>query len=66
MDECQQLKAGSEKRLRIALLNVYYVTSFELPFRLQLIRAPQLIDRARKELPLSRKPVTIGDNRYGE
>lgn len=65
MDECQQLKAGSEERLRIALLNVDYVTSFELPFRLQLIRAPQLIDRVRKELPLSRKPVTIGDSRYG-
>lgn len=65
MDECHHLKAGSEERLRIALLNVDYVTSFELPFRLQLIRAPQLIDRVRKELPLSRKPVTIGDNRYG-
>ncbi|WP_202303464.1 ECs1377 family protein [Dryocola clanedunensis] len=65
MDECLQLKAGSEERLRIALLNVDYVTSFELPFRLQLIRAPQLIDRLRKELSLSRKPVTIGDNRYG-
>jgi len=65
MDECHHLKAGSEERLRIALLNVDYVTSFELPFRLQLIRAPQLIDRVRKELPLSRKPVTIGDSRYG-
>ncbi len=65
MDECHHLKAGSEERLRIALLNVDYVTSFELPFRLQLIRAPQLIDRVRKELPLSRKPVTIGHSRYG-
>lgn len=65
MDECHHLKAGSEERLRIALLNVDYVTSFELPFRLQLIRAPQLIDQVRKELPLSRKPVTISDNRYG-
>ncbi len=65
MDECHHLKAGSEERLCIALLNVDYVTSFELPFRLQLIRAPQLIDQVRKELPLSRKPVTIGHNRYG-
>lgn len=65
MDECRQLKAGSEERLRIALLNVDYVTSFELPFRLLLIRSPQLIDLVRKDLPLSRKPVTIGDNRYG-
>ncbi|WMY72507.1 DNA-binding protein [Buttiauxella selenatireducens] len=65
MEECRQIKAGSEERLRIALLKVDYVTSFELPFRLQLIRAPQLIDQLRKELPLSRKPVTISDNRYG-
>lgn len=40
--ECRQLKAGAEERLRIALLNVDYVTSFELPFRLVLTRAPQL------------------------
>ncbi len=33
----------TEERLRIALLNVDYVTSFELPFRLLLVRAPQLI-----------------------
>jgi len=65
LEECRQEKAGSEARLRLALLNVDYVTSFELPFRLQLIRAPQLIDRLRGELQLSRKPVTISDNRYG-
>lgn len=64
MDECCQLKAGAEERLRAALLNADYVTSFELPFRFQLIRAPQLIDLVRKDLPLSRKPVTIGDSRY--
>lgn len=63
--ECRQEKAGSEARLRLALLNVDYVTSFELPFRLQLIRAPQLIDHLRSELQLSRKAVTISDNRYG-
>jgi hypothetical protein len=63
--ECRQEKAGSEARLRLALLNVDYVTSFELPFRLQLIRAPQLIDRLRGELQLNRKAVTISDNRYG-
>lgn len=65
LDECRQEQAGSEARLRLALLNVDYVTSFELPFRLQLIRAPQLIDRLRAELQLSRKAVTISDNRYG-
>lgn len=45
--ECQQEKANSETRLRTALLNVDYATSFELPFRLLLIRAPQLVDRLR-------------------
>jgi hypothetical protein len=65
LEECRQEKAGSEARLRLALLNVDYVTSFELPFRLQLIRAPQLIDHLRNELQLNRKAVTISDNRYG-
>ncbi|CAI2535918.1 Uncharacterised protein [Serratia proteamaculans] len=37
------MNAGAEARLRIALLNVDYVTSFELLFRLLLIRTPQLI-----------------------
>lgn len=64
LEECRQQNAGSEERLRIALLNVDYVTSFELPFRLQLIRTPQLIDALRRELALSRKPVTISDSRY--
>lgn len=59
MEECQLEKAGSEARLRIALLNVDYVTSFELPFRLLLIRAPQLIDRLRSELPFNQKTVVI-------
>lgn len=30
--ECRQLRAGAEERLRIALLNVDYVTSFEPAF----------------------------------
>lgn len=65
LEQCRKEKAGSEARLRLALQNVDYVTSFELPFRLQLIRAPQIIDRLRSELTLNRKAVTIGDNRYG-
>lgn len=65
LEKCRQEKAGSEARLRLALQNVDYVTSFELPFRLQLIRSPQIIDRLRSELTLNRKAVTIGDNRYG-
>lgn len=47
--------AGVEERLRIALLNVDYVTSFELPFRLLLTRTPQLIDKLRKEFALTQK-----------
>lgn len=49
INTCQQQKAGSTERLRIALQTVDYVTSFELPFRLMLIRAPQLIDKLREE-----------------
>ncbi|ASV56520.1 MULTISPECIES: DNA-binding protein [Lelliottia] len=65
LEQCRQAKAGSEARLYLALQHVDYVTSFELPFRLQLIRAPQIIDLLRSELTLNRKPVTISDNRYG-
>lgn len=64
--ECQQEKAGMEERLRIALLNVDYVTSFELPFRLLLTRAPQLIDKLRGELSLSQKSVLINEKRRGQ
>ncbi|MBF7954794.1 DNA-binding protein [Rahnella victoriana] len=63
--ECQANKAGAEERLRIALLNVDYVTSFELPFRLLLTRAPQLIDRVRDELQLSQKNVLFNGKRFG-
>ncbi|HEB6949666.1 TPA: DNA-binding protein [Salmonella enterica subsp. enterica serovar Hvittingfoss] len=59
MEECRREKEGSKDRLRIALLNVDYVTSFELPFRLLLTRTPQFIDQLRKELHLSQKSVTF-------
>ena len=59
LEECREQKAGAEERLRLALLNVDYVTSFELPFRLLLTRAPQLIDVVRKELQLSQKIVCL-------
>ena len=59
LEECREQKAGAEERLRLALLNVDYVTSFELPFRLLLTRAPQLIDAVRKELQLSQKNVLL-------
>ena len=63
--ECRQLQAGAEERLRIALLNVDYVTSFELPFRLLLVRAPQLIADVRETLQLSRKAAVFNGKRYG-
>ncbi|MEH8663271.1 helix-turn-helix domain-containing protein, partial [Klebsiella quasipneumoniae subsp. similipneumoniae] len=53
------------ERLRIALLNVDYVTSFELPFRLLLVRAPQLIADVRETLQLSRKAAVFNGKRYG-
>ncbi|MGG7798403.1 DNA-binding protein [Klebsiella aerogenes] len=63
--ECQQEKANSETRLRTALLNVDYATSFELPFRLLLIRAPQLVDRLRHALALNQKSVVINGKKRG-
>lgn len=63
LEECRQLNAGAEERLRIALLNVDYVTSFELLFRLLLIRTPQLIAGLRDELQLSQKNVLFNGKR---
>ena len=65
LDECRQQRAGSAERLRIALLNVDYVTSFELPFRLLLTRAPQLIDSVRDEFQISQKNVLFNGKRFG-
>lgn len=63
--ECRENKAGAEDRLRFALLNVDYVTSFELPFRLLLTRTPQLINRVRDEFQLSQKNVLFNGKRFG-
>lgn len=65
MCECREQKSGAEERLRLALLNVDYVTSFELPFRLLLTRAPQLIDGIRNEFQLSQKNVLFNGKRFG-
>lgn len=65
LEECRQLKAGAEERLRIALLNVDYMTSFELPFRLLLIRTPELIAGLRDELQLSQKNAIFNGKRFG-
>lgn len=65
MRECHDQKSGAEERLRLALLNVDYVTSFELPFRLLLTRAPQLNDSIRNEFQLSQKNVLFNGKRFG-
>ena len=65
LEECRQTEAGPEERLRIALLNVDYVTSFELPFRLLLTRAPQQIAALREEWDISQKNVMFNDKRFG-
>jgi Helix-turn-helix domain len=65
LEECRDQQSGAEARLRLALLNVDYVTSFELPFRLLLTRAPQLIAGIREELPLSQKNVLFNGKRFG-
>jgi hypothetical protein len=65
LKECRQVRAGNIERLRIALLNVDYVTSFELPFRLLLVRAPQLIAELRDELQLSQKSAVFNGKRFG-
>ena len=65
MEECRAQKSGAADRLRHALLNVDYVTSFELPFRLLLTRTPQLIDDIRDEFQLSQKNVLFNGKRFG-
>ena len=55
----------AEERLHIALLNVDYVTSFELPFRLLLTRTPQLIVTLREAWDISQKNVVFNDKRFG-
>lgn len=65
LEECRQAEAGPEERLRIALLNVDYVTSFELPFRLLLTRTPQLIAALREEWDISQKNVVFNDKQFG-
>lgn len=59
--ECRQTEAGPKERLRIALLNVDYVTSFELLFRLLLTRTPQRIAALREEWDISQKNVMFKD-----
>ncbi|EBS5581434.1 DNA-binding protein [Salmonella enterica subsp. enterica serovar Newport] len=62
---CRDQRAVPEERVRLALLNMDYVTSFELPFRLLLLRAPQLIAEVRERQKLSQKNVLFNGKRYG-
>ncbi|ENU2134252.1 DNA-binding protein [Salmonella enterica] len=62
---CREQQAAPEERVRLALLNVDYVTSFELPFRLLLLRAPQLIAGLRENQQLSQKNVLFNGKRFG-
>lgn len=62
---CREQQAVPEERLRIALLSVDYVTSFELPFRLLLLRAPQLIAEVRERQKLSQKNVRFNGKHFG-
>jgi hypothetical protein len=64
IEECRLIKAGGAERLHIALLNVDYVTSFELPFRLLLVRASQLIADLRDELPLIQESAVFNGRRF--
>lgn len=65
MRECRDTGAGARERRRTALLNVDYVTSFELPFRLLLTRTPQMIDSLRREWLLSQKKVLFNGRQRG-
>ena len=53
-------------RLRLALTTVDYMTSFELPFRLLLVRAPQDIARLQQEMPFHSRPVKINGQKRGK
>ncbi|MFV8847330.1 hypothetical protein [Serratia fonticola] len=58
------MQAGSIERLHIALMSVGYVICFELPFRLLLVRASQLITDLRDELPLSQESTVFNGRRF--
>jgi hypothetical protein len=61
----QQQHAGEIARVRLALHSLPYVTSYELPFRLLLIRAPQAIEKLRDELTIHCRRVEINGNKRG-
>jgi hypothetical protein len=63
---CRDGAISSEiSRVLLALRTVDYVTSFELPFRLLVTRAPQAIDKLRDEHKVYCKPVTINGRKRG-
>lgn len=65
-DQSHDLALDAFARLRLALTTVDYVTSFELPFRLLLVRAPQDIARLQQEMPFHGRPVKINGQKRGK
>lgn len=61
----QQQHAGEIARVRLALHSLPYVTSYELSFRLLLIRAPQAIEKLRAELTIHSRRVEINGSKRG-
>ena len=61
----QQQHAGEIARVRLALHSLPYVTSYELPFRLLLIRAPQAIEKLRDELTIHSRRIEINGSKRG-
>ncbi len=58
-------KSRSRRTFAHCPANVDYVTSFELPFRLLLLRTPQLIAGLRDQLQLNQKDAIFNGKRFG-
>lgn len=58
-------KSRSRRTFAHCPANVDYVTSFELPFRLLLLRTPQLIAGLRDQLQLNQKYAIFNGKRFG-
>lgn len=65
LQRCREQRSVPEERVRLVLMNVEYVTSFELPFRLLLLRAPQLFAEVKERQKLSQKNVLFSGKRFG-
>lgn len=63
--QCQSAQLNADQRAALALSTVDYVTSYELPFRLLLLRAPQAVDAIRKEMKIYSRRVDINGGGTG-